>query len=221
MNAIDFLYHHLGQYIAPSKELMKWATSKLLKNNEGKDVSFCESKSAVLASERGVWVQTSCLAPDDIPPHIHWGVGRVFRMAVQSASDLGTWYGIWFSQTGPARFVSVHSTNMPGNEVFAFYFDSGRKPVFWKPALVNELISLAGAVFPAVDSKTIFSLVDHAAGRNQSGRALKLDREQERVAKKIFNILAREQPEALLPERRDGLRAAIDAVVTTEGEPDV
>jgi hypothetical protein len=216
MNAVDFLYERLGQYIAPGEDRMAWALSAVLSNKDGKKVSFRgPAIPTVLASESGVWVQTNFLPPPDLPAHIHWGVDQVFGMAVKRASELGVWYGIRFSAVGPEKFVSQHSVNMPGSDVFVFRLDSGRKSVSWKPVLVNELIALVGSAFPVTDSKTVFALADYAAGGKWRGRAL--NRDQERVARTVYNLLAKEQPDALLPDGRRGLRAAIDAIANGEG----
>lgn len=214
MSAVDFLYEQLGKHIAPGDDRLAWALSTVLLNKDGKKVSFRgPAKPTVLVSESGVWVQTNYLPPPNLPEHIHWGAERVFGMAVKSASQLGAWYGVQFSAAGPEKFVSQHSLNLPGSDVFAFHIDSGRQTVLWKPALVNELIELVGSAFQAVDAKTAFSLADYAAGGRWRGRAL--TREQERVAKTVYNLLAKGQPDALVPDGRRGLRAAIDAITSS------
>lgn len=214
MNAVDFLYEQFGRHIAPGNDRMAWAVSAVLGNKDGKKVSFRgPAKPTLLVSECGVWVQTNYLPPPNLPEHIHWGADRVFGMAVKSASEFGAWYGIQFSAAGPEKFVAQHSLNLPGSDVFAFHLDSGRQSVLWKPALVNELIDLVGSVFPVADAKTVFSLADYAAGGRWRGRAL--TRDQERVSKTVYNLLAKGQPDALVPDGRRGLRAAIDAVASS------
>lgn len=216
MNAVDFLYEQFGRHIAPDNDRMAWALSAVLNNKDGKKVSFRgPAKPTLLVSESGVWVQTNYLPPPNLPGHIHWGVDRVFGMAAKSASELGAWYGIQFSAAGPEKFVSQHSLNLPGSDVFAFHMDSGRQTVLWKPALVNDLIALVGSAFPVADAKTVFSLADYAGGGPWRGRAL--TRDQERVAKTVYNLLAKGQPDALVPDGRRGLRAAIDAITLSQG----
>lgn len=215
MNAVDFLYERLGQHIAPGNDRMAWALSAVLFNKDGKKVSFRGPfNPTVLVSESGVWVQANFLPPPSLPEHVHWGVERVFGMAVKSANELGAWYGIRFSKTGPNDFVSQHSLNLPGSDVFAFHLDSGRQTVLWKPTLVNELIELVGSAFPVADAKTVFSLADYATGGAWRGRAL--TRDQERVAKTVYNLLAKGQPDAMVPDGRRGLRAAIDAITSSQ-----
>ena len=216
MNAVDFIYDRLGQYIAPGEDKMAWAMSAVLYNKDGKKVSFRgPGKPTVLVSESGVWVQTTFLPPDSVPPHIHWGVENVFGLAVRQANELGAWYGIQFSNAGPKGFIHKHSVNIPGSDVFTFRLDSGRQAVSWKPALVNELVAIVRSVFQTVDAKTVFALADYVATGKWSGRPLNgrpLNRDQQRAARTVYNLLAREQPEALLHDGRRGLRSAIDAL---------
>lgn len=218
MNAVDFLYDRLGQYIAPGSDRMAWALSAVLLNKDGKKVSFRgPSNPTVLVSESEVWVQSNFLPPPNLPEHIHWGAERVFAMAVKNSNALGVWYGIRFSKTGPNNFVLQHSLNLPGSDVFAFHLDSGRQTVLWKPALVNDLIELVGSEFPVADSKTVFALADYAAGLPWRGRGGALTLEQERVAKTVYNLLAKGQPDALVHDGRSGLNAAIDAITSSQG----
>lgn len=224
MQVIDFLYDRIGQYLAPGEDKLAWALSEVLSNKDGKKVSFRgPGRSAVLVSESGVWVQTKYLPPPNLPGHIHWGAERIFGMAVRGANDLGAWYGIRFSVAGPEKFVSQHSLNLPGSDVFALHEDSGRQTVFWKPALVNELIELVCSAFPVADAKTVFSLADYAAGGPWRGRPL--TRDQERVAKTVYNLLAKEQPEVFafvfkgkkkIYEGRRGLSDAIAALTAND-----
>lgn len=222
MDVTGFLYERFGCHLLQEEgggREFGWALSSVLLNKEGKRVSLRgPGKPSILVSGKGVWIQTNFMPPPGLPPHIHWGVERVFDKAVRDAEELGVWFGVQLASVGPDKFLPRCSLNHPGSEVFAFHLDSGRDKWLWRPKLAREVVEvLKEAGFSCLDQKTVFALIDSEAGaRPWTGKAL--TRDQSRAARRVYNLVSRGQPEALLPEGRRGLRAAINVLL--EGESD-
>lgn len=215
MNAEEYVFERFGRYLKPGPGKFDWCLAAVVKNESGKMVSLRgPGKPTILVSETGVWVQTRFLKPDGLPEHIHWGVGEVFKKAIREADSLGVWFGVQLSNVGPDKFIPIRSLNRPGCEAYAFYLDSGRAELRWRPDLAQEVVALLRET--GMEKIDPFALVDAEMGvRPLRGKPLTKD--QARASRRIFNLISLKQPDAIVPDGRRGLKEAIK-VLLEEGK---